>query len=72
MPHCEVGKVTEYDGFKGKIITADNEYMFLISDTKEEIKIGDTVSFRGEMIHDIGRAFFVHKVHDNAEKAGNT
>lgn len=72
MPHCKVGKVVEYNGVKGKIITADNEYMFLISDTKEEIKIGDTVSFRDEMVHGVWRAYFVQKLHDNAEKAGNT
>ena len=42
---CEIGKVVEYNGVKGTIVTTNNQYMFLNSDTREEVNVGDIVRF---------------------------
>lgn len=56
----KVGIISEYDGFTGKILTLEKEYIFLDSDIVnkgENIQIGDCVKFRAEE-----RAYFVEKL----------
>ncbi len=64
----EIGKVIEYDGIKGTLVTLNTKYMFLSDDVNEEINVGDLVKFRGEEVQDINRAYFVKKLHLNNEK----
>ncbi len=54
-----IGKVREYNGISGTIVTPEDSYMFLDSDIDDNINVGDLVKFRAEEIHGISRAFFV-------------
>ena len=59
----KIGKVIDFDGNYGEIITNENfeKYFFLIKDVEGEISNDDLVQFRGEKIKDMNRAFFVKK-----------
>ena len=63
----EIGKVVEYDGIKGTLVTLNTKYMFLSDDVNEEINVGDLVKFRGEEVQDTNRAYFVKMLHYNTE-----
>ena len=67
----EIGKVIEYDGFKGMILTPNDKYMFLNEDINhdlsKEVSIGDIVRFRGEEVQNVKKAYFVEKLPYNNE-----
>ena len=56
------GKVIEFDGFVGDIESNGEKYMFLIDDVETDIQLNDFVSFRGEEVHGVKKAFFVKNV----------
>ena len=56
------GKVTEFDGFVGDIESNGEKYMFLIDDIETDIELNDYVSFRGEEVQGVKKAFFVKNV----------
>lgn len=57
----EIGKVTEFNGCSGKIISKSGSYLFLDKDIINNgyFEIGDYVIFRGEKVEETNRAFFV-------------
>ena len=59
----KLGKVYYFENRLGKIITDQEEYIFNEDDLEvKNIKKGDIVKFRPEIVNDINRAFFVTKV----------
>ena len=59
----KLGKVYSFENRLGKIITEQEEYIFNEDDLEvKNIKKGDIVKFRPEIVNDINRAFFVTKV----------
>ena len=66
-----IGKVIKFDGYTGEIVDSKNKYIFLDKDMEMPINIGDIVSFHGEKIHDVYRAFIVKKYVNNEEKIIN-
>lgn len=55
-----VGKVTNYDGNCGEIVTNLGKYIFLSKDLQSSnIKQGSIVIFRSEIINNEHRAFFI-------------
>lgn len=61
----EIGKVTNYNGVQGSVITTTDNYLLLDKDIEDEISNGDIVRFRGEEVQGIKRAFFVKKLPTN-------
>ena len=57
-PRTQVGEIVDEEG---------NIYMFLNKDSKEEIVEKDIVQFRGEMIENTLRAFFIKKIEINED-----
>lgn len=57
----EVGKVIAYDDHVGEVVSSTGTYKFLDSDivSKKNIKIDDYVLFRGEVVNQVNRAYFV-------------
>lgn len=57
----EIGKVKQYNGIMGVIVSHSGIYKFLDRDVKksENISVDDYVLFRGEIINGESRAFFV-------------
>lgn len=41
----QIGKVTDFDGEAGSIVTPDQEYLFYLSEVKEPISPNELVSF---------------------------
>lgn len=64
----KIGRVKDYNGIKGNIITKDDNYFFLDVDTNNDINIGDLVRFRPENVQNENRAFFVKKLVMKNEK----
>ena len=60
-----IGKVKEYNGVSGTIVTADDSYMFLDSDVNSKISAGDLVKFRAEKVNETNRAFFVKQYNED-------
>ncbi len=60
-----IGKVKEYNGISGTIVTPEDSYMFLDSDIDNSVNVGDLVKFRAEEINEIKRAFFVKPYSEN-------
>ncbi len=58
----EIGKVVSFDGYIGYIVSTSGKYMFLDKDIKSDITVGDYVSFRGEIVGEVKKAFFISKV----------
>ena len=58
----ENGMVTYYDGEYGEITKRDDKYIFLKQDIENEIKLGSYVSFKGEEVQGIKRAYFVNDI----------
>ena len=67
----QIGKVTKYNDLTqlGEIVSKMGAFMFLKSDLileeDEEIQVNDIVRFRGELVQDTNRAFFIKKVSPN-------
>ena len=60
-----VGKIRSFDEETGvgEIVTSTNTFMFTLESLKTpDIKEGDLVKFRGELINDTNKAFFVTKI----------
>ena len=57
----EIGKVIDFNGYTGKILSKNGTYMFLDNDiiNNSSFELGDYVIFRGEQSGDIKRAYFV-------------
>lgn len=57
----EIGKVKDYDGFTGCISAPSGNFEFFKNDINDsnDININDYVLFRGEVINNIHRAYFV-------------
>ncbi len=59
----EVGKIVEFDGHCGRIVSSQGEYFFTEDDIEDSvIAKGRCVVFRPEEIQGKKRAFFVHGV----------
>lgn len=56
----KIGKVRNYEGGVGNIITPEKKYVFLDTDVKGEVENDDLVMFGDENRKD--RAFFVRKL----------
>lgn len=69
-----IGKVKSFDGFSGEIITQNAKYIFLDTDIIEgnTITNNDFVSFRGEEINGINRAYFVRFFAKDINEAKNS
>ncbi len=63
-----VGKVKDFDGVKGMIVTPDANYLFVDNDSSDKINNGDLVKFRGEMVAGVPRAYFVKPYDKNDNK----
>ena len=61
------GNVIDYNGYTGKIVYDDKEFLLLDSNilSSEIISTGDVVSFVPEIVNDILIARFVEKVVNN-------
>lgn len=57
----KIGKVISFDNYVGEIKEENTKYIFLDIDLKDIIKVNDTVSFNGETINNINKAFFIEK-----------
>ena len=66
----KIGKVKEYNGISGTIVTPEDSYMFLDSDVDNSVKVGDLVKFRAEEIYEMKRAFFVKTYVENTLDKG--
>lgn len=54
------GIVTYYDGEYGEITKKDDKYIFLKQDIMSTINLGSYVSFKGEDVQGMKRAYFVN------------
>ena len=61
MNSTKIGKIINFDGYYGEIISNDNleKYFFLVDDIEGEIDSNTLIQFRGEKIQGMNRAFFV-------------
>ncbi len=56
----EIGKVTQFDGSVGTVVSQNGSYLFLKDDIETNaIAVGRLVAFRGEEKQGIKRAYFV-------------
>lgn len=61
----KIGKVKFFDGEQGIIVTEDTKVLLLEENlVDKDIKEGDIVFFRNEVINNVDKAFFVRK-YDN-------
>lgn len=58
----EKGMVTYYDGEYGEIKNDKEKYIFLKQDMLSELNTGELVSFKGEEVQGIKRAYFVNSL----------
>ncbi len=57
----EIGKIVEFDGHCGRVVSDQDEYFFTEEDIEDStIALGRYVVFRPEEIQGKKRAFFVH------------
>ncbi len=63
----KIGKVLEYNGISGYIVSEDTKSLFLQTDIidNDNLEKGTLVSFRNEEIHGENRAYFVKKIENN-------
>jgi hypothetical protein len=60
------GKIIKYNGFTGEILAEDGIYLFLSGDVKDNnVSLNDDVIFRGEIVHNVKKAFFIRKKEKN-------
>ncbi len=66
----EIGKIVEFDGFCGKIVSEKEEFLFLKENigTQKELVVGDLVAFRGEKVCNQNRAYFIKTLEEVMEK----
>ena len=60
----KIGKVVSFDKYVGEIVDEDAKYLFLDTDLKDLVRVGDIVAFSYEKIGDENRAFFIEKFYD--------
>ena len=60
----KIGKVVSFDKYVGEIVDEDAKYLFLDTDLKDLVRVGDIVVFSYEKIGDENRAFFIEKFYD--------
>ncbi len=60
----DLGKVVKFDGYYGEIVGSTGKYIFLSKDIKDgkTLKEGDYVTFRGEIVGELKKAFFISLV----------
>ena len=58
----KIGKVKEYDGFFGEIVTEDTLYYFTKDDIEDTIEENDVVKFQGKTEEAFPQAYFVKKI----------
>lgn len=65
----KIGKIKEFNKKfgVGEIVSIDGVYKFTINDINEELNPLDIVKFRGEVVNDVKRAFFVKKIENDYE-----
>lgn len=75
----KIGKITNYDGYAGNIVTEDDKYIFNINDFTEEepnIQNGDIVNFIPNNVtfgnESTKVARFIEKVEQKKEPKNNT
>lgn len=56
-----IGKIINYDGTCGEIITEKDKYLLFNENTKEPVQNGDLVVFRPEQVKTKKIAFFIKK-----------
>ena len=65
----DYGKIVKYDGFAGEIISENGKFIFFNKDVlTEDIKVNDYVVFRGELVLDTKKAFFINKINKEHKK----
>ena len=69
----KIGKIKDIDKDfgVGEIVAANDIYMFTIDDLNDEIKNGDIVKFRSEVVNGKNRAFFINKIDYNYKMKDN-
>lgn len=60
----KIGKVVSFDKYVGEIVDEDAKYLFLDTDLKDLVRVGDIVVFSYEKIGDENRAFFIENFYD--------
>ena len=60
----KIGKVVSFDKYVGEIVDEDAKYLFLDTDLKDLVRVGDIVVFSYEKIGDENRNFFIEKFYD--------
>ena len=60
----KIGKVVSFDKYVGEIVDGDAKYLFLDTDLKDLVRVGDIVVFSYEKIGGENRAFFIEKFYD--------
>ena len=74
----QIGKITKYNDLTqiGEIVSKNGPFMFIRSDViydeNEDIQLNDIVQFRGELIQDTNRAFFIKKIDPQKEYVDNS
>lgn len=56
----EIGKIIEFDNYKGEILSSNGKFIFLKNDLKlDKLNLGELVIFRPEVINGHKRAFYI-------------
>ncbi len=60
----KVGKIKEYDGNLGEIVTVDNLYYFTKNDLEQDtnLEVNDLVLFKSKTEEDFPQAYYVKKL----------
>ena len=61
----EKGLVTYFDGEYGEIKKSNEKYIFLKQDIMSTIDLGDYVSFKGEEVQGVKRAYFINTLEND-------
>ena len=58
----KTGKIRDYDGLTGEIVSSDGLYYFTKNDTTDKINKSDTVKFKGKTEDVFPQAYYVKKL----------
>ncbi len=60
----KIGKIVEFDGYNGRIVTETQEYYFIRDDIEENVRIekGDIVKFQGKGEDIFPQAYYITKI----------